>query len=93
MRPITILLARPEDAHDFADLTQNLHDSMRPTERIYATCGAVGYQRMSRDGFLDTALQNASSPPTMCAVALRATDPRHNLGPTLECLLIPVRNP
>ena len=39
MRPITILLARPEDAHDFADLTQNLHDSMRPTERIYATCG------------------------------------------------------
>ena len=93
MRPITILLARPEDAHDFADLTQNLHDSMRPTERIYATCGAVGYQRMSRDGFLDTALQNAGSPPTMCAVALRATDPRYNLGPTLECLLIPVRSP
>ena len=93
MRPIAILLARPEDAHDFADLTQDLHDSMRPTERIYATCGAVGYQRMSRDGFLDTALQNASSPPTMCAVALRATDPRYNLGPTLECLLIPVRNP
>ena len=93
MRPITILLARPEDAHDFDALTQELHHALRPNQRSYATCGAVGYQRMSREGFLDTALQNAGSPPTMCAVALRATDPRYNLGPTLECLLIPVRNP
>ena len=93
MSVIALDITRPDDVDDFRDLTQDLHDSMRPNQRIYATCGAVGYQRMSREGFLDTALQNAGSPPTMCAVALRATDPRHNLGPTLECLLIPVRSP
>ena len=89
---IALHLARPEDVEDFDTLTQEHHQAMRPDQRSYATCGAAGYQRMSREGFLDTALQNVNFPSTMCAVAVRSTKSRTRRGPHLECLLLPVND-
>ena len=91
MSVIAVDITRPDDVHDFRNLTQELHASMRPTQRSYATCGAIGYRPMSREGFLDTALQNVNSPATMAAVAVRSHDRRQNGVPFLECLLVPIR--
>ncbi len=91
MPVIALDITRPEDVADFDALTQELHDALRPTQRSYATCGAVGYRPMSREGFLDTALQNVNSLATMAAIAVPSHDGRQNGVPFLECLLVAVR--
>ena len=91
MPTIALPITTPDEVDEFRHLTQELHDAMRPNQRTYATCNTVAYTPMSREGFLDTALQNVNIPATMMAVAIPSEDPRQGNIPFLECMLVPIR--